>query len=492
MEFLDPEQKKARTVKLFVGYGLVTVAIALATLILVYLAQGYGYSGKQGVTQNSLLFIQSAPAPANITIDNQNKGTTDARLVLPEGKHDLVLSKDKYRNWAKSFNLEGGIVQYFLYPKLFPVDIPVTTSTIYETSPSWASQSLDRRWLVTGTDTTPTVLKVNDLLKTPFEQLEITIPSNILSNEKGSYGSFSPLEWSDDNKHILLVQTLPSGALNYIIVDKDSPNSSVNVTRQINLSAGRVVELRDKKYDKYFVHDTTTGALFTADLKSGLSNTPFATGVVDYKSYADEIILFATYVGAEPNQAKIIIQNGTNNKYQLQNIDRTADNKYLLDIARFDGDWEFVVSSKVSNKIQIYLNPLSKSKANDTESIVPQLSFALNSPEYVSFSDNARFISSQSGKLFVVYDSEQKRLYRFEVPINITQTQQAKWMDGHRLTAVTDGKVQVFEFDGGNLQSLTTSLPSFTPYFDRDYQNLFTFITQADGKTALQDGQLEL
>jgi hypothetical protein len=81
-------------------------------------------------------------------------------------------------------------------------------------------------------------------------------------------------------------------------------------------------------------------------------------------------------------------------------------------------------------------------------------------------------------------------VYRYESPLAIAGTQQAKWMDGHRLTAVTDGKVQVFDFDGTNLQTLVASRPEFTPYFDRDYQYIYTLVPQADGHTGLQNGKL--
>lgn len=491
MEFLEPEQKRARTLKLFVGYVLITVAIALATLILVYLAQGYGYSGKAGVTQNGLVFIESKPVSAKINIDNQDKGNTDARIVLSEGKHDILLKADKYRQWSKSFVLEGGSVQYFLYPRLFPVDITVNTNKLFLTPPIWASQSLDRHWLVVQqTSDSPTV-SVIDLLKPNTEPLEANLDSTNLLYEQGSYGKLTPVEWSDDNKHLLLLQTMPSGALNYIMFNREVPAESISVSKQISLSAGRFIKLKDKKYDKYYVHDKTTGALFAADLKSGIGATPVLTGVIDYKSYGNDIILYATYIDVEAANAKIMILNGTN-KYILSSVIRNPENIYLLDVAKFDGVWEYVAASPVGNKVHIYRNPLSKAKANDPTVIFPNLSFGIDNPQYVSFSDNARFIAVQSGKKFIIYDGEQKRVYRYESSLNLQPKQQAKWMDGHRLTAVTDSKINVWEFDGTNQQTLISSRPEFTAYFDRDYKYMYSLAAQTDGKTALQNGLLIL
>jgi len=114
----------------------------------------------------------------------------------------------------------------------------------------------------------------------------------------------------------------------------------------------------------------------------------------------------------------------------------------------------------------------------------------LINPQSVSFSDNARFIAMQSGKKFVVFDAELNRIYRFDSALPIADTQIAKWMDGHRLDVVTNSKVQVFDFDGTNIQTLTASRDSFVPYFDKDYNIMMTFMPQADGRTGLQTSQL--
>ena len=57
MEFLSPKEKRARTIKLFTGYALIAVLIGLATLVLVYLAQGYGYDPQKGVSRSGLVFF---------------------------------------------------------------------------------------------------------------------------------------------------------------------------------------------------------------------------------------------------------------------------------------------------------------------------------------------------------------------------------------------------------------------------------------------------
>ncbi|MEI6237701.1 MAG: hypothetical protein WCP03_03830, partial [Candidatus Saccharibacteria bacterium] len=250
MEFQSKEYKRNKAIQLFIGYALVAILIGLASLILVYLAQGYGYDTGKGLNQSGLVFVDSKPAPGEIFIDNQKR---DKKNSLSEGEHKITIKKDKYRDWNKTFTLEGGAVAYFIYPKLFPVDIPVGVTRVYPNAPDWVSQSPDRRWLVIQEQTNSPVLSIMDLSKPSDEPLVYTIPANQLSIQKGSYGVITPIEWSDDNQHLLLLQKMPDDSINYLIIDRQNSEKSINLTEKLALSDASTVVLRDKKYDKYYV-----------------------------------------------------------------------------------------------------------------------------------------------------------------------------------------------------------------------------------------------
>jgi hypothetical protein len=318
----------------------------------------------------------------------------------------------------------------------------------------------------------------------------MTIPLAQISNEKGSYGTIIAIEWSDDNRHLLLKQTLPSGKEAYISFDHEDVAQTINITNKIKLASPLKLVLRDKKYDKYYAQDPVNGNIQTADLKNGLQTVPIITGAISFKSYADNLILYTTLVNAKPNAVNVMVLSNQTDSYKLQDLPIDANSHYLLDIAKYDNSWYYVTASASDKKAILYRDPLAKAAPNNTVPISPRLALLIDSPQFVSFSDNARFISMQNGKKFVIFDAELNRVYRYESPLAIAGTQQAKWMDGHRLTAVTDGKVQVFDFDGTNLQTLVASRPEFTPYFDRDYQYIYTLVPQADGHTGLQNGKL--
>jgi hypothetical protein len=290
----------------------------------------------------------------------------------------------------------------------------------------------------------------------------------------------------------LLLQTLPDGAKNYIQLRRENPDESISVTKVLKLSAAQTVVLRDKKYDKFYIHTASTGEIRNGNTKSATVSEPFVTGVVAFKPHADDYILYATYTGAKANEANIVVLVDQKNAYNLRPISRDPSNTYLLDQAKFDGDWLYVVGSPSNELVRLYRNPLSRIKANTTQIAAPQVSLRMSSPQFISFSDNTRFIAIQSGQQFVVYDAEDARIYRYTMQLAIGKEQQAKWMDGHRLTAFSDGKVFAYDFDGTNVQNLVSGESSLGTFFDRDYKFMYTFLLQADGKTAFQSGQLIL
>src|SRR4051812_39959341 len=117
MDFLDPRKRRAHSIRLMIGYVLIAIAIALGAMILVYGAYGYGINTKTGdIVQNGLLFVNSQPGGADISLNNNPQGSnTAARLILPSGNYTLTLKKDGYRTWQRGFTLTEHSVARYVY-----------------------------------------------------------------------------------------------------------------------------------------------------------------------------------------------------------------------------------------------------------------------------------------------------------------------------------------------------------------------------------------
>lgn len=489
MEFFDKETKRKHKTRLFLGYGLIAIVIIMATSLLVFMAQGFNLSLDEGVTRNGLIFVDSEPISADIYINDQQKDTTSARLLLHEGRYQMSLKRDGYRDWSKTFDLNGGEVLYFSYPLLVPANLTVTETAKLSTAPVWASQSPDRRWLIIQQNTSSPVLTIFDLDNPTALPVLSTLPAQQLVGSGGQLGALTPLEWSGDNRHLLLRQNLNSGGYTYVVFDRENSDNSVNLTIKFSLPVTGQISLRDEAYDKYYYYEPAARTLSALDGQAGLAAAPLLSDAVAYKTYGDDLVLYVTYVGAAEGQADVYVLSA-GEQFKLKSIVRDSQQRYLLDLASYNHNWHYVVGSSQGNQLMLYRNPLSRAEANNLALIEPQMSLELNNPQYVSFSDKHRFIAMQSGQDFAVYDGEESRVYRFISGLNLANNQQAVWIDGYHLSVVTDGQADIFEFDGANMQALINSLASFGAYFDNDYRFVYSIASQIDGRIVLLGGQL--
>jgi hypothetical protein len=477
MDFLDPKKQRAHTIRLFAGYVLVVIALILTTTILLYQAYGFGVDKHGQIIQNGLVFVSSTPNPANVLVNGQRRDNTNTRLNLPAGQYTFEVSRDGYRNWKRAVSVEGGSVEHFDYPFLFPTKLTTSAIKKYSTPPQLALQSPDRRWLMVQQ---PDVLSKFDLLdlnaKKPIDTLKtVTLPDNLIAQASGTW---ELQEWSTDNRHVLLkhiYQKDGQQASEYVLVDRQTPEESVNLTDKLGANPTKI-ELRNKKYDQYYLFDQPSGKLTTATLKEP-QPVAYLDHVLDFKSHGSDVMLYATTKDATEGKVTLNVRDG-DKTYTIRQA--TPSSKYLLNITQYSGSWYVAAGSQVENKVYVYKDPMDQLNDRPDEAPAPINILKVDAPNYVAFSDNARFIMAENADHFAVYDAENDKGYAYAIkqPLDTPQIH-ATWMDGHRLDYVSNGKVIVFDFDSANRQTLVAHNPSIaTPLFDQRYKYLYTFANQ--------------
>ncbi len=475
MDFLDPKKKRAYKIRLYIGYFLMAVALSMATLILLFQAFGYDFNRKTGeVIQNGLVFVNSYPESARILINGKYKSTTNARFVLPADQYTIKLERTGYRPWQRTFELEGSIVERLTYPFIFPNQLAPKDIRPYTSLPAFATQSPDRHWLLIEQPGQLTSFDVVDLNSKDSTTTNFTLPEGLLSSTAGDQ-KLSLVEWSTDNRHVLLSHTFPPDAQNpigqeFIMVDRQDPTQSFNVNRVFGTASLTQVALRDKKFDQLYLLDSSN-TLKRADVSSR-QTTPLATQVRAFKGYGDDILLYVTEEGAVPDKALAVVRQG-NDVYKLSDLPRS--NLYAVDLAQYDGHWYMAVGTDTDHRAVIYRDPFDDIARKTPRPAVPIAVLRLQQFQYLSFSANARFIGAQGGSEFSIYDAEHERQYRYDTKLKVPAGYKATWMDGFRYMVVNDaGQVVVFDYDGINTQTLTASTPAFLPFFNRDYDFLYT------------------
>lgn len=477
MDFLDPAKKRAHNRRLFIGYFLVGVAILMASIVLIFLTNGYDVDRKTGqVIQNGLIFADAAPESANVYLNGKDNGTTDKRLTVPAGKYEVELRREGYRTWKKTVQLEGSSIEHLVYPRLFPNELAQAVSANYDGIPSFSSQSPDRRWLVISQPGNIASLQVYDTNNPEKEPLSLVLPVDLYTNPTSPNQSLELVEWSSDNRHLLLRRIYDNGVYEFIMLDREVAVNAVNINRLLGISPSKVT-LRDKKFDQLYLYDETTQQLSTVETKSKIV-TPLIDGVVSYKTYGSKLILYATTDAEKPG--KTIVKVWDDKKtYVLRTYDESS---VLLDMAEFDGAWYVVVAHTTEGRVYVYKDPFNKIKAQPATEATAFAAMRLADPAFVSFSANTRFVAAQSGSKFAVYDFEMNRRSSYQIAGDVPATQQVRWMDGHRFAFNQAQKAVVFDFDGTNRQELTDMLPGVQPFFTRDYQRLYT-LSASEGDT---------
>jgi hypothetical protein len=497
MDFLDPRKSRAATVRLLVGYFLMAVALILATYVLLNLASGYGV--QQGkVIQNGLVFVSSNPSGASIYLNGRlHDERSNARLILPSGTYTMSLSKSGYRDWQRALTVEGGSVEHFDYPLLIPKQLSPNAVSGYAAVPNLMTESPDRRWLIVQTAGQMTSYDVYDLRNSKevlANKKSITVPAAVFSlPQTGGAQSLKAVEWSRDNDHLLMIHTADSQT-EYIMISRSKPEESFNVTKKLQLNATTEVSLQDKKFDRYFLHDKSTQTLSTATFND-VTPKPLLSGVLAYKSYGQDVVVYATKSGADDGKVEVKLHQDKQS-YLIRQVNQ--DTTYLLDLTTYDGDWYIAAGTPSEDHVYIYKNPIERLKRNNDLPLVPVENLKLVSPNYIEFSANSQYLLAENGQDIATYDAENERsyTYRIDKPIDAPQTH-VTWMDGYHLAVVSGGAVTIFDYDGTNMQTLGNGLSIFLPFFDTSYKYQYAIapagsVDKASGVNSLFQTPLRL
>lgn len=479
MDFFDPQKQKRHAIRLAIGYALMGVMLVLATTVLLYHAYGFGLDKNGRVIQNGLVFVSSRPEGATVYVNGKKyKDSTNTRMSLPSGQYVMELKRDGYHDWKRVLTVEGGSVERFDYPLLFPTNLKSTVTKEYSSTPAFSTQSLDRRWLMLARSE-QNMFDLYDLGAKEPSARSLAVPADILAAGTTTTG-WQLGEWAKDNRRVLLKRTYDKSGqagTEYILLDRESPDLSRNLSVAFGFTP-TTVELRDQAHDRYYLYDQSSGQLFTATLNEPTPQ-PYISKVLAFTSEKDTVA-YVTTQDAEAGKALIRIKQNTDPAMTVRQV--SVSPTYLLDIAAYEDALYLAAGASAEDRVFLFKDPIGSMRAAPKVSLAPIQILKVTAPSHVSFSANKRFVIVENGDKFAVYDAETDRGYAYQVPAVLDAPQaHATWMDGFRLSYVSAGKVVVFDFDGTNMRTLTAASPNHLPFFDRDYRFMYVL----NGQNAL-------
>ncbi len=468
MDYLDPKKKQAHKARLLIGYVLFGIAIAFATTILVYLANGYYIDRNTGeVIQNGLVYLDSKPGGAKITLNGVlQRGRTDARLVIPSGTYNFGLSKDGYRNWSRSLTLEGGSLRSLTYARLIPESLETSLGSTLRTLPANSSQSIDRKWVVVSYIEEPLKLDLLDTSLPDVAPVNMTIPSTVVT--KGDDGVLKVIEWAEDNRYFLASYE-NSVSTDYLLIDRENPAQTINVGNALGNNKVKI-SLQDRKRDSFFAYDSQTKSLSIATLSSGISPSPLLTNVIEYKTFgADWVIYITSSTESGYVEARFMREDKDILIKKLR-----EDKNYLLELSRIGTAPIMAIGSPVENRVVVYNDPEDYLNHNSNSAIpVATTVLRVETPLGISISDDSSVVMAWGAKNFASHEFNADRSYNFSVGEELNLNQNVRWLDGQHFLFSGMGVQNIMDFDGSNRYSLVSSTNVFGGFFSKDFKLLY-------------------
>ncbi len=479
MDFMDPSQRLRHNILLAAGYVLIAIALLLLTIILLFVSYGFGLQNGK-VIQSGLLFLSSNPNPAQIYMNGARYSSdTNSKLVLPEGTYNFDLKRAGYRDWQRPITVNGGAVESYVYPFLFPVNLTANTTRTYSATPALTTESADRHWLLVERPDVFGSFDLFDLTNPKQAPTVVTIPSSVIAATVGSQ-SLQLVAWADDNDHVLLKHVYGSNA-EYVLLQRSSPTDSINVTKMLDLPLINTdVRFRNNKYDQYLVWNTATHELSQASLGSPAPQL-YLKDVSAFESYGDSTVLYVTPSPTDPSKVNFDLYDGSKSYMIRQSA---VSSTYLLDVASYNDDLYVAISSSDEDAAFVYKNPIDQINSTQLGAAVPVQVFRIKNPTYVSFSTTAQYVLFENGTQLATYDAENQQGFSFTMSSTLdTPRTHVSWMDGAHLDLVSKGQIIAMDYDGQNQQVLVSADPHYDLAFDQQYKVMYAFVPSAADKS---------
>ncbi len=479
MDYLDLKKARRQKILLLIGYCLIAIMVILSTLILVYVTEGYRIS-KNGVIQSGLVFFDSQPNPANIYVNSKlEPSPTNTSFLLPSGLYNIKISAKGYMSWRRQIQVIGGTVQKYDYPFLFPKKLITHNIDVFSAQPQFASQSPSRQYLMVENTNIPTNFDIFNLNSPGSVPQIIAIPNNVLypssmpTNLSGQ--SWQLIQWSTDNQNVLLKYNF-NNTSEFILVNIANPAKSVNLSQLFKTYNFNSISLVNNQYNLYNLYNTNTKVLDQVSLNSPLVINSVLSQVLAYKTYSTNTILYVTTLNAPTGKALVEEEVGSTNYFIKET---SLASLYLLDLTNYN-DVQYVVVGQNNNPdVNIYQDPVNQIINDPTQKPFPIQVLRIDNPNYLSFSDNAQFIMVENGNHFAVYNEQSGSAYNYLVPYPLQAPQtNATWMDGDRLVYITNNHLLVFDFNDQNLHILEPASSQYLPFFDSNYQYIYTIVNK--------------
>lgn len=456
------KSKRLESVRIIISEIIMVLAVVATVTVLAFVVSGYWLNSEFKVERQGMLQVSSTPTGAYVNIDGEEPSwlsVTNISKVLSSGEHTVELTKDGYDSWTKTVNISEGLLYRLHYPRLF-LNKRVSEPVLSVGVASGATISPDRNRAVLINNTSEWVML--DLNSETPKQTRIDISglfSGINMEEDAKIGLFTGevvgMDWDSDSNHLLL-KTRAADSIEWVILDVNNPERSINLTKEFGADFDTVKILDHSSNTLLAVRNHN---LHRIDLASKSISSVIIENIIDFDHMNNEVVFSAQHEGSSTDKQYYIgtFRLGDHNIREIESL----PNPVQVSISRFYD--EKYITTLHDNNIVLYHD----SRNTYEETLSQELSF---SPDSISVGHHGEFISFSKGNTLATLDMESNTIREWS-----TDGASFGWLDNDMIYSVNDSKLVVYDYDGLNRRELSENVSSHFPVVITDDRWLYYF-----------------
>ncbi len=436
--------KRKQIIKRTIIYTCMTVFVAAAVTILVFLMLGYRFSQTSNtIIQGGLVQFDSKPGGANVTIGSAKLSSrTPSKITVNPGSYDVKMERAKYRSWQKTVDINAGNILYLKYAKLVPNKVERKALTTFA-DVAQMTTTPNSRFMALLADSSRPVLTMVDLKDSKQKQTTIEIP---ITNTDLVNPVYKIEKWSGDSKKLLLSETTAEKK-KWFVVEYDRPDKVKSISDAYDLAIADV--LFDPRSTDRLIVTTTDGSVRLIDNNSDVLSPVLLENVTDLSLF-DSTLMYVQAV-AEGEQSVGYVSLGKTEIRELKRLNTTesvrvaADEYYHTTYITISTGTSMEISSIDSLPSSSDTGPLS------LKTLITQPTAGVS--KFLTFRTGGRFVVAQSTDSLSVYDLELKKFTTTKFAAE--QMEKVRWIDDYHFYSAIGGSLTMMDFDGANLQAIT-------------------------------------
>ncbi len=466
--------QKRQPLRRTIIYTFMTLCVVVIVTTMMLLVLGYSINQDDGrIEQGGLLQLASEPNGAKVSIDGRKIGSnTDTKQTVSAGEHQVEFELDKYHPWSKPVTLHAGQVIWLNYARLIPLDL--TPSTV-QTFGSVSSMSISpkRSYMLVHPKANATSFQLVDVRTDDVRTTKIELPAGILTELSSASERLKVVGWSDNEKLALLRHDF-ANKVEWILLNREKPNESLNLNKTLSISPSKVV-FAGKSDRLLFVQ--IGDKVQRVNMDNNSISDPFVENVAGFSAYDATTVVFTSL----PNNLGVRIAGYSQIDYSEQQIIRTYDNTdkpFFVAMSTYFNKHNVAVVR--DNQLIVDVGSLSTpSSSADLKRV-----FAKEIPAGIralTMSSNGRFVLLEYADKFAVYDIELDAFHQTKWAYQTKKQQPIQWLDDYIVWSDNGGHLRVYDFDGTNQHDLMEVTEGFSATLASGGKYVYGLLRTDDG-----------